>query len=327
MTTRRCSARAPASPLPRQPRRCRPSPGLQAVVFQGARRNPGGAPSTRRDEISPNYSSDSRRRMRKLVDTLPGKSYVDASSWSAPRSMLNDAARRPRKQSKTSSPASRRDYHATQARHRGRRSRRRRPRHVGGRDYGASQTVRPTPPRAGLLAPGPCLPTASMVSSRLNRDTGRSASATGARTTPAGHPFGLGVADARRWCARSTSCPGEAVDRAGRQVAEPGQGRPRRDQSVAAQRRLGLRAPLPDTPSMPIGADEADQCVDHATGGGRIFAELRSAWFRSRRMRSLEVRTGAGDLVCALLTARNGKKPVQAITRPPSPPTLAWTMS
>ena len=243
--------------------------------------------------------------MRKLVDTLPPKSYVDASSWSAPRSMLNDAARRPRKQSKTSCASSARDYHATQASHRGRRSRRRRPRHVGGRDYGASQTVRPTPPRAGLLAPGPCLPTASMVSSRLNRDTGRSASATGARTTPAGHPFRLGDADPRRWCARSTSCSGEAVDRAGRQVAEPGQGRTRdKIRTVAAQRRSGLRAPLPDTPSMPIGADEAHQCVDHATAGGRIFAELRSAWFRSRRMRSLEVRTGAGDLVCALLTAR-----------------------
>src|SRR5260221_11276486 len=71
-------------------------------------------------------------------------------------------------------------------------------------------------------------------------------------------------------------------------------------------RKAGLRTPLPDTPSMPIGADEVT-VLDH-TGGYSMFPNLGKAMTPHA---VLEVRGGAGDLIWRW--DRNGKKPVQAI--------------
>jgi penicillin-binding protein 1A len=72
-------------------------------------------------------------------------------------------------------------------------------------------------------------------------------------------------------------------------------------------RKAGLRTPLPDTPSMPIGADEVT-VLDH-TGGYGIFANGGKSITPHA---ILEVRTGAGDLIWRF--DRDGKKPVQVIS-------------
>jgi penicillin-binding protein 1A len=79
-------------------------------------------------------------------------------------------------------------------------------------------------------------------------------------------------------------------------------------------RKAGLRTPLPDTPSMPIGADEVT-VLDH-TGGYTMFANLGKAHTPHA---VLEVRSGAGDLIWRW--DRDGKKPVQVI-----PPQVAVDM-
>src|SRR5947207_9095750 len=71
-------------------------------------------------------------------------------------------------------------------------------------------------------------------------------------------------------------------------------------------RRFGIKAPLPDTPSLPIGADEVsviEHAVAYATFPNRGKAVTPHA--------VLEVRTGSGDLVWRY--DRDGPKPRQAI--------------
>src|SRR5438876_8671134 len=79
-------------------------------------------------------------------------------------------------------------------------------------------------------------------------------------------------------------------------------------------RKAGIRTPLPDTPSMPIGADEVT-VLDH-TGGYTMFPNLGKAMTLHA---VLEVRSGAGDLVWRW--DRDGKKPVRVI-----PPQVASDM-
>ncbi|MGA6968696.1 MAG: PBP1A family penicillin-binding protein, partial [Xanthobacteraceae bacterium] len=79
-------------------------------------------------------------------------------------------------------------------------------------------------------------------------------------------------------------------------------------------RKAGLRTPLPDTPSMPIGADEVT-VLDH-TGGYTMFANAGKAHTPHA---VLEVRSGAGELIWRW--DRDGKKPVQVI-----PPQVAFDM-
>jgi penicillin-binding protein 1A len=80
-------------------------------------------------------------------------------------------------------------------------------------------------------------------------------------------------------------------------------------------RKAGLRTPLPDTPSMPIGANEVT-VLDHTAGytmfpnGGKAMAQHAI----------LEVRTGTGELIWRW--DRDGKKPVQVI-----PPQVANDMN
>ncbi len=72
-------------------------------------------------------------------------------------------------------------------------------------------------------------------------------------------------------------------------------------------KKMGLRTPLPDTPSMPIGADEVT-VLDH-TGGYATFVNGGKAVTPHA---ILEVRSGTGDLIWRF--DRDGKKPVQVIT-------------
>src|SRR4029078_5770955 len=72
-------------------------------------------------------------------------------------------------------------------------------------------------------------------------------------------------------------------------------------------RKAGLRTPLPDTPSMPIGADEVT-VLDH-TGGYVIFVNDGKSITPHA---ILEVRNGAGDLIWRF--DRDGKKSQQVLT-------------
>src|SRR5262245_60573876 len=72
-------------------------------------------------------------------------------------------------------------------------------------------------------------------------------------------------------------------------------------------KKAGLRTPLIDTPSMPIGANEVT-VLDH-TGGFSMFVNGGKAVTPHA---VLEVRTGMGDLIWRF--DRDGKKPVQVIS-------------
>jgi penicillin-binding protein 1A len=71
-------------------------------------------------------------------------------------------------------------------------------------------------------------------------------------------------------------------------------------------RRFGIKAPLPDTPSLPIGADEVT-VIEHAVA----YATFPNRGKAVTPHSVLEVRTGAGDLVWRW--DRDGPKPRQAI--------------
>jgi penicillin-binding protein 1A len=96
-----------------------------------------------------------------------------------------------------------------------------------------------------------------------------------------------------------------------------GNGNPRvgRAKIKDTARKAGLRTPLPDTPSMPIGADEVT-VLDHTGGYGIFINEGKSITPHA----ILEVRNGAGDLIWRF--DRDGKKPVQVIS-----PQVAHEMS
>ena len=92
--------------------------------------------------------------------------------------------------------------------------------------------------------------------------------------------------------------PGEALDRARQRQS---QGRPRQDRRDS-RKRMGLRTPLPDTPSLPIGADEVT-VLDH-TGAYATFPNGGKAVTPHA---VLEVRSGNGDVVWRF--DRDGTKP------------------
>ena len=75
---------------------------------------------------------------------------------------------------------------------------------------------------------------------------------------------------------------------------------------VATARRFGIKSPLPDTPSLPIGADEVnvlEHTVAYATFPNRGMAVTPHA--------ILEVRSGTGETIWRF--DRDGKKPTRAI--------------
>jgi penicillin-binding protein 1A len=75
---------------------------------------------------------------------------------------------------------------------------------------------------------------------------------------------------------------------------------------IATARRMGIHTPLPDTPSLPIGAD-AVTLLEHAGA----YATFPNEGMAVTPHTVLEVRTGAGDVVWRF--DRDGKKPVRAI--------------
>ena len=274
----------------------------EGQVF-GARRNPASVVD-RRDENSPNYFLDwAFDEMRKLVDTFP-KSYnervfvvrttIDMNLQRTAEETIENELRQ-----------FGRDYHATQAAtvvadlDGGVRAM------VGGRDYGASQFNRAVD---AYRQPGSSFKPYVYTTALLNGFKPTSVVVDG--------PVCIG-----NWCPHNFSggysgpvTLTQAITRSINvipvklSIAIGGKDGPKagRAKIVEVARRFGIKAPLPDTPSMPIGADEVtvlEHAVAYATFPNKGKAVTPHA--------VLEVRTGTGDLVWRY--DRDGPKPKQAI--------------
>jgi penicillin-binding protein 1A len=274
----------------------------EGQVF-GARRNPANAVD-RRDENSPNYYLDwAFDEMRKLVLTFP-KSYVERVF--VVRTAIDMNVQRTAETAVESKLRQfGRDYHATQGAlvladlDGGVRAM------VGGRDYGASQFNRATD---AMRQPGSSFKPYVYATALMNGFTPNSIVIDG--------PVCIG-----NWCPQNygRSYSGamtltQAITRSVNvipvklSIAIGGKGGPKagRAKIVETARKFGIRAPLPDTPSLPIGADEVN-VLEHAVAYATFPNKGRSVVPHA----ALEVRTGAGELVWRF--DRDGKKPTQAI--------------
>src|SRR5256885_10088131 len=283
----------------------------EGQVF-GARRNPAVAVD-RRDENSPNYYLDyAFDEMRKLVDTFP-KSYVERVF--VVRTAIDMNVQRAAEEAiENQLRQFGRDYHATQAAtvvsdlDGGVRAM------VGGRDYGASQFNRAVD---AYRQPGSSFKPYVYSTALMNGFKPTSVVVDG--------PVCIG-----NWCPHNFSggysgpvTLTQAITRSINvipvklSIAIGGKGGPKagRAKIVEVARRFGLKAPLPDTPSLPIGADEVT-VLEHAVAYATFPNKGRSVTPHA----VLEVRTGAGDLVWRY--DRDGKKPLQAI-----PPSVASDMA
>jgi penicillin-binding protein 1A len=274
----------------------------EGQVF-GARRNPAFAVD-RRDENSPNYYLDyAFDEMRKLVDTFP-RSYservfvvrtaIDMNVQKAAEDAIENQLRQ-----------FGRDYHATQAASvvadldGGVRAM------VGGRDYGASQFNRAVD---AYRQPGSSFKPYVYTTALLNGFKPTSIIVDG--------PVCIG-----NWCPQNYghSYSGavtltQAITRSINvvpvklSIAIGGKGGPKagRAKIVEVARRFGIKAPLPDTPSLPIGSDEVT-VLEHAVA----YATFPNKGKSLTPHAVLEVRTGTGDLVWRW--DRDGPKPRVAI--------------
>ena len=274
----------------------------EGQVF-GARRNPATAVD-RRDENSPNYYLDwAFDEMRKLVLTFP-KNYTERVFVVRTAIDMN-VQRTAEKTVEDKLRQFGRDYHATQSAlaladlDGGVRAM------VGGRDYGASQFNRAVD---AMRQPGSSFKPYVYTTALMNGYTPKSIIVDG--------PVCIG-----NWCPQNYghSYSGavtltQAITRSINvvpvklSIAMGGKGGPKagRAMIVATARKFGIKAPLPDTPSLPIGSDEVsvlEHSVAYATFPNKGKSVLPHA--------ALEVRNGAGDLVWRF--DRDGQKPTQAI--------------
>ena len=289
----------------------------EGQVF-GARRNPAIAVD-RRDENSPNYYLDyAFEEMRKLVDTFP-KSYTErvfvvrtAIDMTVQRA-AEDAVENQLRQFG-------RDYHATQAAtvvadlDGGVRAM------VGGRDYGASQFNRATD---AFRQPGSSFKPYVYTTALLNGYKPTSIVVDGpvciGNWCPQnyGHSYSGSVTLTQAITRSINVVPVKLSIALGGKTPNPAKAGRVKITEVA--RRFGLTAPLPDTPSMPIGSDEVT-VLEHAVA----YATFPNKGKSVKPHAVLEVRTGAGDLVWRF--DRDGKKPVQAIPASVAAD-MAWMMS
>lgn len=283
----------------------------EGQVF-GARRNPA-AVVDRRDENSPNYFLDyAFDEVKKLVATFP-KSYtervfvvrttIDMKVQKAAEDTVEDQLRQ-----------FGRDYHATQAAaviadlDGGVRAM------VGGRDYGASQFNRATD---AMRQPGSSFKPYVYTTALLNGFKPTSIVVDG--------PVCIG-----NWCPQNygRSYSGsitltQALTRSINvipvklSIALGGKAGPKagRAKIVETARKFGIVTPLPDTPSLPIGADEVN-VLEHTVA----YAAFPNRGKAVTPHAILEVRTGAGDLVWRY--DRDGPQPRQII-----PPSVASDMA
>ncbi len=279
----------------------------EGQVF-GARRNPAFAVD-RRDENSPNYYLDyAFDEVHKLVDTFP-KSYnervfvvrtaIDMNVQHAAEDAIENELRQ-----------FGRDYHATQAAtvvadlDGGVRAM------VGGRDYGASQFNRATD---AYRQPGSSFKPYVYTTALLNGFTPNSIVVDGpvclGNWCPQnyGHSYSGSVTLTQAITRSINVVPVKLSIAIGNNPKNQWESAKRgRAKIVEVARRFGIKAPLPDTPSLPIGADEVT-VIEHAVAYATFPDKGKSVTPHA----VLEIRTGSGDLVWRW--DRDGPKPKQAI--------------
>jgi penicillin-binding protein 1A len=274
----------------------------EGQVF-GARRHPA-TPIDRKDENAPNYYLDwAFDEMRKLVDTFPKsvndrffvvRTGVDVSLQRRAESVVENNLRQHG-----------RDYGASQAavviadtdgavRAM-----------VGGRDYGASQFNRAVD---ALRQPG----------SSFKPYVYATALANGFKPTSVvvDSPVCIG-----NWCPHNYGGSFSGAVTLTQAITHSinvipvklsialGDGNPKlgRAKIIQTARNFGIWTPLPDTPSLPIGADEVN-VLEHAVA----YATFPNLGKSVAPHAALEVRTGTGELVWRF--DRDGKKPKQVIS-------------
>jgi penicillin-binding protein 1A len=283
----------------------------EGQVF-GARRNPATAVD-RRDENSPNYYLDwAFDEMRKLVDTFP-KSYtervfvvrtaIDMNVQRAAEEAIENQLRQ-----------FGRDYHATQAAtvvadlDGGVRAM------VGGRDYGASQFNRAVD---AYRQPGSSFKPYVYSTALMNGFKPTSIVVDGpvclGNWCPQnyGHSYSGNVTLTQAITRSINVVPVKLSIAIGSKLSNNSKNqwesaKRGRAEIVKVARRFGIKAPLPDTPSLPIGADEVT-VMEHAVAYATFPNKGKSVTPHA----VLEVRTGAGDPVWRY--DRDGPKPLQAI--------------
>src|SRR6266705_2091807 len=273
----------------------------EGQVF-GARRNPANVVD-RRDERSPNYYLDwAFDEVKKIVDTLP-KSVTERAfvvrtaldvnlQRNTERAVENKLNQYGREYGARQAAAVLMDLDGSVRAM------------VGGRDYGQSQFNRAVD---ALRQPG----------SSFKPYVYATALANGFKPTSivVDAPICIG-----NWCPHNYSggyagsmTLTQALMRSINTIAvrlsiSIGNGNPKagRAKIIDTARKMGLRTPLPDTPSLPIGADEVT-VLDH-TAAFATFPNLGKAVTPHA---ALEVRTASGDLVWRF--DRDGKKPEQVL--------------
>jgi penicillin-binding protein 1A len=274
----------------------------EGQVF-GARRNPATAVD-RRDERAPNYYLDwAFDEMKKLVQTLPKS--VHERVFVVRLALDVDLQKHTEQALENSLRQYGREYHAKQGATVLMETDGAVRAMVGGRDYGESQFNRATD---ALRQPGSSFKPYVYATALMN----------GFKPTSivVDSPVCIG-----NWCPKNyggghsgAMTLTQALVRSVNIIPVKlsialGNGNPKigRAKIRETARKAGLRTPLPDTPSMPIGANEVT-VLDH-TGGYTMFANLGKAMTPHA---VLEVRSGAGELIWRW--DRDGKKPVQAIS-------------
>jgi penicillin-binding protein 1A len=268
----------------------------------GARRNPA-TPVDRRDEGAPNYYLDAAfDEMRKLVDTLP-KNVVERAF--VVRTALDSGLQHKAEDAVENSLRQYgRDYHVKQAAtvvadlDGGVRA------IVGGRDYGLSQFNRATD---AMRQPGSSFKPYVYATALMHGMTPNTTVVDGpicvGNWCP--HNYGGGYSGSQpMWNALKNSINTVAVYLT-RKIGN-GSDKVGRARVVETARKMGIVTPLPDTPSLPIGADEVN-VFEHTVA----YATFPNLGMAVTPHTILEVRTGMGETIWRW--DRDGKKPTRAI--------------
>jgi penicillin-binding protein 1A len=274
----------------------------EGQVF-GARRNPA-TPVDRRDDRAPNYYLDwAFDEMKKLVDTFPKS--MSERVFVVRTALDTDLQRQAELAIENSLRQYGQEYHAHQASSvlmdpdgsvRAM---------VGGRDYGASQFNRATD---AMRQPGSSFKP-YVYATALQHGMKPSTVVVDAPICLGNwcpHNYGHGFGGAMTLLTALTHSVNTVAVRLSVMIGD-GNAKLGRAKIVQNAHAMGIRTPLPDTPSLPIGADEVTM-LDHVGA----YATFPNLGMSVKPHAILEVRTGGGELIWRY--DRDGPKPHRTLS-------------